>query len=81
MTRSVAKSSRVAEQCEVNIHSLTRGLLETDLSILSIGQMTRMTLELASHVTTPRQLENSTPRQTKRASATSTRWNSSGTRT
>ncbi|GFW18485.1 hypothetical protein TNCV_1185121 [Trichonephila clavipes] len=42
MTRSVAKSPRVAEQCEVNIHSLTHpyhGVLKTatDMTCLSFS--------------------------------------------
>ncbi|GFV48050.1 hypothetical protein TNCV_3999641 [Trichonephila clavipes] len=48
--RSIAKSPRVAEQSDVNIHSLThsatQGLLATDHVILNHGQVTWRTPEL-----------------------------------
>ncbi|GFY26918.1 uncharacterized protein TNCV_930591 [Trichonephila clavipes] len=52
MTRSVAKSSRVAEHCIVDSHLLTysdatRGLLVTDHVILNHGKVTWTTPELA----------------------------------
>ncbi|GFU49899.1 uncharacterized protein TNCV_4686561 [Trichonephila clavipes] len=71
-TWSVAKSPRVAEQCDVNIHSCipngkegkfpepetaTRGLLATDHIILNHGQVTWTTLEL----TTPSPNYHTTP--------------------
>ncbi|GFW07356.1 hypothetical protein TNCV_865281 [Trichonephila clavipes] len=50
MTWSVAKSPRVAEQCDVNIQSIknkaTRGQFEMGLIILNLGQVTRMAPEL-----------------------------------
>ncbi|GFY04367.1 hypothetical protein TNCV_4414551 [Trichonephila clavipes] len=50
----VAKSPRVAEQCDVNIHSLnhpkqSRYILATDLLILNLDQVTRTANELAVH--------------------------------
>ncbi|GFT71952.1 hypothetical protein TNCV_2515921 [Trichonephila clavipes] len=80
------QNSRVAEQCDVNIQSInasssrqwvaslckaTRGLLATDIVILNLAQVTRMTLEmpLPLHVTTSRQQEDFSPREIKRASA------------
>ncbi|GFU18103.1 hypothetical protein TNCV_1446571 [Trichonephila clavipes] len=52
MTRSVTKRPRVAEQCDANIHSLTRKLMVATVALVAKVTVSRLACHEIEHSTT-----------------------------